>query len=195
MNVAVQRLPAASTTSSRGYLRFWVTLVVLLATDQLTKLWVVKTIEPNTYFDPRPALPVINGFFYFVNITNHGAAWGMFDKYTPFLALLGLAALLAIFFFRRQLELHRPLLQYAFGLLCGGIIGNMIDRQWHGQVVDFLDFHLPGYRYPAFNVADAGITVGVFIYVLFSFKDAFPWRRTAARTTTSADSVVKQETR
>lgn len=172
----------------RGYARFWVTLIVLLAADQATKLWVVQTIAAGTYNDPPP-VPVIDGFFYFVNVSNRGAAWGMLNGYTAWLAWLGVAALVAIFFFRRQLELRKPLLQYTFGLMCGGILGNLIDRQWHGQVVDFLDVHLPGYRWPAFNVADSGITVGVAIYFIYSFRDSKPRQPAAIESKISAGPV------
>jgi signal peptidase II len=159
---------------ARTYARLWVTLVALFAADQLSKYWVVRHIDADTYSNPAP-LPVIDGFFYFVNISNAGAAWGIFAGYSTWLGWLGAVALVAIFLFRRQLELHRPLLQYAFGLLCGGILGNLCDRAFYGHVVDFLDFHLPwGYRYPAFNLADSGITIGVAIYFIYSFRDLWP---------------------
>jgi len=167
------------------YSRFWVAFGSLLDADQATKAWVRGHIESGTYFSPPP-IPVIDGFFYFVNVGNTGAAWSMFEHYTRWLALLGVAALAAIYFFRRQLELRQPLLQYTFGIMAGGILGNLIDRGLHGSVVDFLDFHLPGYRYPAFNVADSGITVGVIIYLVYSFRDSLPGRRAAAPPTTSA---------
>jgi signal peptidase II len=183
MSTAVQRLEPAPPRGIRAYGRLWVTLAAVLVADQTSKAWVLRHIALNTYFDPEP-IPVIPNFFYFVNVSNTGAAWGMLASYTPWLAWLGVVALAAIFFFRRQLELAKPLLQYTFGLLCGGIIGNLIDRGRHGRVVDFLDFHLPGYRYPAFNVADAGITVGVTIYLIYSFRDWWPRRRPAAPPTT-----------
>ena len=183
MSAVVQRLAPAPSRGIRAYGRFWVTLAAVLVADQVSKAWVVRHIAANTYFDPEP-IPVIPGFFYFVNVSNTGAAWGMLSHFTAWLACLGVAALAAIFIFRRQLELFKPLLQYTFGLLCGGIIGNLIDRQRLGRVVDFLDFHLPGYRYPAFNVADAGITVGVTIYLVYSFRDWWPGRHPAAQTTT-----------
>jgi len=185
MSAGVKRIEPAPARGLRAYRRFWVTLVALLVADQVSKAWVLSHIELNTYFSPEP-IPVIPGFFYFVNVTNTGAAWGMFSNYTPWLAWLGVAALAGIFFFRRQLELPKPLLQYTFGLLCGGIIGNMIDRLCYGRVVDFLDFHLPGYRYPAFNVADSGITVGVTIYLIYSCRDWWPGRRVAVPPTAPA---------
>lgn len=195
MSAAVQRFTAPPARGIRAYGRFWVTLAAVLVADQVSKAWVLRNIPLNTYFDPPP-IPVIPNFFYFVNVSNTGAAWGMLANYTSWLAWLGVAALSGIYFFRRQLELGKPLLQYTFGLLCGGIIGNLIDRQRQGHVVDFLDFHLPHYRYPAFNVADAGITVGVMIYLLYSFRDWWPAKDAADRPTTpeatgSADSASK----
>jgi signal peptidase II len=70
-------------------------------------------------------------------------------------------------------------MQVAFGLLVGGIIGNMIDRFAYGHVVDFLDFHFGTYRYPSFNIADCGITVGVVLYILATFLDGRTSRKTA----------------
>jgi signal peptidase II len=60
--------------------------------------------------------------------------------------------------------------QTCFGLLCGGILGNLVDRLLHGHVVDFLDFRFGSYIYPTFNIADSGIVVGVLLYLIVSFK-------------------------
>lgn len=149
-------------------------LVVLLL-DQLTKFIIVETLPEGTYFlgSDKPPVTVIPGFFYIVHITNTGAAWGMFDGYTQVLGILGLVALYLIYHYRHALGLKRPVLQVAFGLLVGGIIGNLIDRFAYGHVVDFLDFHFGSYRYPSFNVADSGITVGVFLYVIVTLIDAW----------------------
>ncbi len=178
MSSPVQSFPPAATGGLRGYARFWAVFLAVLAADQASKAWVTAHIPANTYWEPQPPIPVIDGFFYFVNVSNTGAAWSMFSQHTGLLALLGAAALVGVFFFRRHLELHKPLLQYTFGLMCGGILGNLLDRYFHGSVVDFLDFHFPHYRYPAFNVADSGITVGVAIYLIYSFRDWRPGHRT-----------------
>ena len=79
-----------------------------------------------------------------------------------------MGTLLAIFLWRRALGLRDKLAQVAFGLLCGGIIGNLVDRIQHQHVVDFLDFHFGSYIYPTFNVADSGICVGVALYLWHS---------------------------
>jgi len=178
MTAPIQPFDDKATRAWRAYGRFWSVLLVVLVADQASKAWVRAHIPLYTYNDPPP-IPVIDGFFYFVHVDNTGAAWSMFEHFPRALAALGVAALAAVYWFRRELELRKTFLQYTFGLLCGGIIGNLVDRIINGSVVDFLDFHLPGYRYPAFNVADSGITVGVIIYLAYSFRDWRPWKRAA----------------
>ena len=140
----------------------------VFALDQLSKAWVVNNLPFNAYFPPE-SIVVIPSFFNIVHLGNTGAAWGIFQGMSHWLGLLAITALTAIFVFRRFLHLDLPAVQVSFGLLCGGIAGNLIDRMQHGYVVDFLDFHFGSFIWPAFNVADAGIVVGVGIYVLFSF--------------------------
>jgi signal peptidase II len=61
--------------------------------------------------------------------------------------------------------------QVCFGLLCGGIVGNVIDRLRYGHVIDFIDLHFGSYAYPSFNVADSGICIGVLLYLWQSFRE------------------------
>lgn len=141
----------------------------IFAFDQLTKLLVVENIHFGTYVQPEP-IPVLEGFFYLVHIGNTGAAWGMFQGLGLILALFAVVTIVMIFFFRRMLSLHLISMQLTFGLLIGGILGNLYDRVTIGHVVDFIDIHLPFYRWPAFNIADSAICVGVFLYIFLSFK-------------------------
>jgi signal peptidase II len=141
---------------------------VIFISDQLSKEWILRTLPPGAYFPPEN-IEVIPGFFHIVHLGNTGAAWGMFEGMSFWLGLLAIVALAAIFIFRRHLNLDLLPVQISFGLLAGGILGNLVDRLRHGYVVDFLDFHLGFYTWPAFNVADAGIVVGVGIYIAFSF--------------------------
>lgn len=154
---------------------FGIATIVLLL-DQLTKLWIVKNIPFKSYYYPQDAdvIEIIEGFFYIVHIGNEGAAWGIFSGHGEILAIFTLIALGAIYKFRHSLELHRKAVQIGFGMLIGGALGNLVDRIVRGHVIDFLDFHfgftiplvLPSGRYPAFNIADCGIVIGVIIYVL-----------------------------
>jgi len=148
------------------YKRLFVIAAVVLVLDQLTKWWILNKLPASPHVED--GITVIPGFFYIIHVYNEGAAWGMFAGKAYILGLLGFVALGAIFFFRRQLELHKPFVQIIFGLLVGGIIGNMIDRFAYGHVIDFLDFHFGTYRYPTFNVADCGITIGVGLYIILT---------------------------
>lgn len=140
--------------------------------DQATKVWIVNKVTFNTYHNPTP-IPVIDGFFYIVHIGNRGSAWGILDTYPNVLIVFAIIVLISIFIFRKELMFDNLVMQYAFGFLCGGIIGNLIDRLARGHVVDFLDFHLfADYRWPAFNVADMAICSGVFLYILCSMRTA-----------------------
>ena len=136
-------------------------LVILL--DQATKEWV------RGAFSLHESVPVIPGFFHLTYIRNTGAAWGMFSGQNLALAVLAFAMLVAIVLFRRQFLPPGRVHRVALGLLCGGIVGNLFDRLRLDYVVDFLDFFHRGWHFPAFNVADSAICVGVAIYVLGTF--------------------------
>lgn len=154
-----------------AYRLLWVLAVVVFAIDQLTKTWIVTRLDYPTYWPSEGAITVIDGFFYLVHVGNTGAAWSLFAGQSAWLALLAGITLLGIFYWRRHLGLRDLRAQAAFGLLCGGIVGNFFDRILHGHVIDFLDFHFGDYIYPTFNIADAGICVGVLIYLWHSFQE------------------------
>jgi signal peptidase II len=144
----------------------WVALiaVTVAALDQLTKWLVVRLIGPED------SLVVIGGFFNLVNWSNTGAAWGMFQHYNLVLASISLLTVLALFLFRRSFQLDRWSSRMALGLIAGGIVGNLIDRIRVGSVIDFLFFYIGQYHWPAFNVADSAICVGVGLYILLSWR-------------------------
>lgn len=161
------------------YYRLFVIAGVILVLDQITKILVQYSIPFESSYFALDRVTIIEDFFYLVHIGNKGAAWGMFSEYSGVLTLLSFAVLLFIFCFRKQLELHRGTVQIAFGLLIGGILGNLIDRIRVGHVIDFIDIHLPFTlpyilpfgRWPAFNIADSAIVVGMLFYLLLSLSD------------------------
>jgi len=155
-----------------AYRRLWLIGAAVFALDQLTKYWINHRLPLGSY--GATGLTVIPDFFYLVHVGNTGAAWSMFSGKSTGLALLAVGTLFAIYFWRDQLGLRQPTVQGTFGLLCGGIIGNLVDRLLHGHVIDFVDLHFGNYTYPTFNVADSGICVGVFWYVLWSLRNPTP---------------------
>jgi signal peptidase II len=163
--------PAVASPLRRAFAYRWLLLIaaaVFLA-DQVTKAWISARLPFGTYAE-EGGIPVIRGFFYLVHVGNTGAAWSLFTGRSILLAFLAGATLIAIFLGRRALGLRETPAQVGFGLLCGGILGNLADRILHGHVVDFLDFHLGAYIYPTFNLADSGICAGVAVYLLHSLR-------------------------
>ena len=128
--------------------------------DQWTKHLVRARIGLGDY------IAVIPGYFDLRYIQNTGAAWGMLAGLNHWLVLFSAAMLVAIVRFRHHLISAGILSRCAMGLILGGITGNLIDRVHLSYVVDFLHFHWRRYQFPAFNVADSAICIGVGLYIL-----------------------------
>jgi signal peptidase II len=107
----------------------------------------------------------ITSFFNIVEVWNPGVSFGMGAALGPWV-LTGLAVVISVALFIWLLRAETGLLQIALSLLIGGAVGNVIDRVRFGAVYDFLDVHVMGYHWPAFNVADSAITVGA-VMLLF----------------------------
>ena len=141
------------------------TAVVILVLDLLTKHLALERLPPG-----RP-VHVIDGFFSLTLVMNPGLAFGMLAG-TPagwrwLVALLSIGALTVLAVVGlRMLPTGGRFTPLSLGLIFGGAVGNLIDRARFGAVVDFLDFYWRGYHWPAFNVADASISVGVVLLAL-----------------------------
>ncbi len=146
--------------------------LAVVALDQATKFAVRDFLgeQPN-----RREEVVINGFFRLVHWGNTGAAWSLFHNNNELLTIVSLVALLVLFLSRRHFDAHLPLGQLSLGLIFGGIIGNLMDRINVGHVTDFLYFYVNRRNggelgFPAFNVADSAICVGVGLLFILSWK-------------------------
>ena len=144
---------------------------LVVACDQFTKLLVLHSLPYGT-----GEKVVVDGFFEFVYWGNTGAAWSLFRGNNLALAFVAIGALIVLFFSRHHFEAHSALGKVAFGLIVGGIVGNLIDRLRVGHVIDFLYFYLEqrgGSKigFPAFNVADSAICTGVGLILLLTWKN------------------------
>lgn len=145
-------------------LRLLTVVLPVVALDQVTKSLVMATIEKYH------TITIIPGFFNLVHIYNPGGAFGFLASQGAvvrnvfFFSISWLAILLVLYFFWRTPRGYR-LLSSAFALILGGALGNMIDRIRLGKVVDFLDVYIGRHHWPAFNIADSAITVGMLIFV------------------------------
>jgi signal peptidase II len=152
----------------------WV--VTILVLDQLTKMIVDRTMSLHE------SIPIIDGFFSLTYVRNTGAAFGIFSGSheafrLPFLILVSLLALGFVVVMLKRLRDDETGLITALSLIIGGAIGNLVDRVLYGEVIDFLDFYWSHYHWPAFNVADSCITIGVLItfYYLIRAKGEDPF--------------------
>ena len=139
--------------------------------DQLTKLAVMKFLPV-----PRESeIHVLPGFFKLVHWHNPGAAWSLFQEHNWLLAVISFAAVIGLALLRNKFGAETTLGSIALGLMFGGILGNLLDRLMHQHVVDFLYFHLYTrsgrfYDFPAFNVADSAICIGVALLFILSWR-------------------------
>jgi signal peptidase II len=156
----------------RAYRRLLVLGLIVLGLDQVTKAWIVANLPFNPFHSHGAGadIPVIGNFFYLLHVGNTGAAWSIFAGQSILLALLAAATLGAIYWWRHALGLRDRTTQVCFGLLCGGIVGNLIDRMRYHHVIDFIDLHFGTYIYPTFNIADSGICVGVILFIWHSMR-------------------------
>jgi signal peptidase II len=143
-------------------MRVWLLALLIAVADQATKQWIRDTYALGE------SRPIIESFFHFTYLRNTGAAWGMFGGHNIWLALLSVVVLALMVIFRRAFLGNTWEHRLALGLLAGGIIGNVFDRLKLGYVTDFLDFFWRNHHFPAFNIADSAICVGVTLYVLSS---------------------------
>jgi len=146
------------------YVKLLIVTALVVFLDQLSKGIVLKSVPLNA------SMPVISGFFSITHIHNRGGAFGFMATLGPelraiiFLFVSLLAVGLILYFYLSTPPSH-SLLATGFAMIFGGAIGNLVDRVRFGKVVDFLDFHVAGWHWPAFNVADSAITIGIFIFL------------------------------
>jgi len=166
-------MPAISTIFDKANRRIFLLALFVIALDQFTKWIVLDSIYEG---DEKVIIP---GFFNLAHRANTGAAWSLFTGNNALLAIVAVVALVVLYLSRRHFSSHTITGQIAFGLIFGGIIGNLIDRLLPGRhaVVDFLHFYLwprgayEPWDFPAFNVADSAICTGVALIFLISLRN------------------------
>ncbi len=158
--------------SRKTNLRIALIALIILGLDQLTK-WIVLKYLPSIY-DEKIIVP---GFFKLVHWGNTGAAWSLFTGRNGILALVAVVALVVLFLTRHHFDSGTRLGRLAFGLIFGGIVGNLIDRLLPARqhVIDFIYFYLnqrggKEIGFPAFNIADSAICIGVGLIFIINLR-------------------------
>lgn len=151
------------------------TALAVLLLDQVTKYWALQRLLPGI------SRPVLDSLFSLTLVMNPGLAFGMLGgmpagwRWVVALLSIGALGILAMVGLR-MLPASGWLTPVALGMIFGGAVGNLIDRGRFGAVIDFLDFYWRGYHWPAFNVADSAITVGVALLAFQMLRAPSPSR-------------------
>ncbi len=135
---------------------------ICVLVDQIIKNVVLYNL------DMGESISVINNFFALTFLENSGAAFSILTKNTILLILVGVVALNLIYFWLIKGKNIKKFETIIYGMLIGGIVGNMIDRIMHGYVIDYLDFNF--INFPVFNFADILIVVSIFIIIIQMIK-------------------------
>ena len=137
------------------------TSLIAIVLDRIIKLLVMSLDK---------SIVIIKNFFNITYVTNLGGAWSILSGHRWLLVIVGILALILIYFvFIRNTKLNK-LSSITLGLLIGGITSNLLDRIIYGYVIDYLDFNIFGYNYPIFNLADSLIVISVIILIFIEFK-------------------------
>jgi len=141
----------------------------LVLLDQVTKFFISSNMSLHDSF------PVIDGLFNITYIRNTGAAFGFLANASPmvrsfFLIGVTIAVILLIIYYIWKIKAEEKFFTFPLSLILAGAVGNLIDRVRFGDVVDFLDFYISSYHWPAFNIADSAISIGAIILFFEVFR-------------------------
>mgnify|MGYP001094051019 CR=1 FL=1 len=150
------------------YLILTIISVVVLVLDQLTKVYIDRTMKLYQ------TIPLIDGLFSITYLRNRGAAFSFLADASwrlPFFILVSLIAVVVILVAIGKLRDDQSLAAVSLALILSGAVGNLIDRVRLGEVIDFLDVYWKTHHWPAFNVADSAICVGVALLALDMLRE------------------------
>lgn len=140
-----------------------ISLIVIII-DRILKVLVTNNFVLNV------RNKIIDGFFYITNCHNEGAAFSLFSGNVLFLIFITLIVLFLIYRTINKENVNKIGI-LAYGLLLGGILGNLYDRIFYGYVIDYLDFRIFNFNFAIFNLADAAIVVGAILLIVFEGSD------------------------
>lgn len=134
-------------------------LIFVLIADQFTKIIVSSCLQGFP-------ISIIDDFFFIDFVKNTGAAFSIFQDWTFLLIILTIIIIILLTYALSQLKNINKIQIYAYGIILGGTIGNLIDRLLYGYVIDFFSFKFGNFHFPIFNIADCALVIGVVLYII-----------------------------
>ena len=160
-----RRLTPMTKSSTRGTLVGLTITLLVVGSDQFTKFWALAS-----FFSPPRVIEVFP-WFNLVPVWNTGISFGMLAGYSDWMPTIisGLTIIISLMLLAWLFVAISVSIKLALSLILGGAVGNIIDRIRFGAVIDFVDIHFFNFHWPAFNIADSAITIGVALFLLDSF--------------------------
>ncbi len=145
------------------YFLSFLAFIIIFVSDQLSKYYILQQSELANH-----GIIEVTPFFNIVLTFNRGVSFGMFAGHNQPLLLIAIACVIILVLLSWLRKNTSPMVALAVGAIIGGATGNVIDRIRHGAVVDFLDFYIKGLHWPAFNIADSFVFIGVVVLCVYS---------------------------
>ncbi len=142
-------------------MRYYVLALFVIVCDQLTKWLIVQKMQYGE------SIEVIKNIFYITSHRNRGAAWGILQGQMWFFYVITVAVVIGLIYYIQKMAKQSVLIGVSLALMLGGAIGNFIDRVFRQEVVDFVHTYIFSYSFPIFNVADASLTIGVVLLIIY----------------------------
>ena len=140
---------------------FYFLTALIAVLDRLSKMWAVSTLKVG------PDIRIIDGVFHLSYLENKGVAFGMLSALNPILPFISVAIVIGIFYYYKKSQNRSLPFTIGLAFICGGALGNIIDRFVQSYVVDFISVYIFGHPFPIFNVADIFVTCGSFILLIY----------------------------
>jgi signal peptidase II len=148
-----------------AFVFYYLLALVVIGLDQLTKWLVVKKMAEGE------SVEIIENLFYLTSHRNQGAAWGILQGQMWFFYIITIVVIVGIVYYMQVHAKGQSLFSISLAFMLGGAIGNFIDRVFRKEVVDFLNTYIFSYDFPIFNIADAALTIGVALLIIYMYLD------------------------
>jgi signal peptidase II len=151
----------------RRWLQLVLIVVLVLLADQLTKRYIVDHLEVG---ETRRVIPALSPLFQVTHSQNVGAAFGFLPQAGDIFLIIALVIVGAMFIFYPRIPADAPITRIGMALICGGALGNALDRLEYGHVIDFIHYQIPGVISNVSNLADHAIVFGVLLVLVESWR-------------------------
>ncbi|MCU0496163.1 MAG: signal peptidase II [Anaerolineae bacterium] len=155
------------TRTVRNWIFLAIVIGLVLLIDQVSKTWIIQNLM---LYESRQPIPALYPFFQLTRSFNTGAAFGFLPHASDIFLIVAVAVVIGMLYFYPRLPTDAHIGRLAIGLICGGALGNAIDRLRYDHVIDFIHYQIPGLLSNVSNLADHAIVLGVILMLLDTWR-------------------------